>query len=71
MDTELGPLDVGKAIELAEMGEVSLVPIRRGITDIKLNCLLFDILTERGFKLDFLTGTYGTTTIRDSRTEGS
>jgi hypothetical protein len=65
MDTELGPLNIEKAIELAEMGEVSLVPIRRGITDIKLNCLLFDILTERGFKLDFLTGTYGTTTIRN------
>jgi hypothetical protein len=71
MDTELGPLNIEKAIELAEMGEVSLVPIRRGITDIKLNCLLFDILTERGFKLDFVTGTYGATTIRNSGTEGS
>jgi hypothetical protein len=65
IDTELGLLNIDKAIELAERGEVSLVPIRRGITDIKLNCLLFDILTERGFKLDFLTGTYGTTTIRN------
>jgi hypothetical protein len=71
MDTELGPLNIEKAIELAENGEVSLVPIRRGITDIRLNCLLFDVLTDRGFKLDFLTGTYGKTTIRDCGTTGS
>ena len=70
IDTELGPLNVQKAIELAENGEVSLVPIRRGITDIKLNCLLFDVLTDRGFKLDILTGTYAKTAIRDSRTTG-
>ena len=71
MDTELGPLDVQKAIELAENGEVSLVPIRRGITDIRLNCLLFDVLTDRGFKLDFLTGTYAKTALRNRRTKGS
>jgi hypothetical protein len=71
MDTELGPLDVQKAIELAENGEVSLVPIRRGITDIRLNCLLFDVLTDRGFKLDFTTGTYAEATIRNSRAKGS
>jgi hypothetical protein len=71
MDTELGPLDVQKAIELAENGEVSLVPIRRGITDIRLNCLLFDVLTDRGFKLDFLTGTYDKTALRNRRAEGS
>ena len=71
MDTELGPLDVQKAIELAENGEVSLVPIRRGITDIKLNCLLYDVLTDRGFNLDILTGTYVEATIRNSRAKGS
>lgn len=70
MDTELGPLDVEKAIELAKNGEVSLVPIRRGITDIKLNCLLFDVLTDRGFKLDFLTGIYAKTAIRNRRAKG-
>lgn len=68
--TELGPLNIDKAIELAERGEVSLVPIRRGITDIKLNCLLFDILTDRGFKLDLLTGTYAKTAIRNCRAKG-
>jgi hypothetical protein len=71
IDTELGPLNVEKAMELAERGEVSLVPIRRGITDIKLNCLLYDVLTDRGFNLDILTGTYAKTAIRDSRTTGS
>jgi len=71
IDTELGPLNIDKAIEMAEMGEVSLVPIRRGITDIKLNCLLYDVLTDRGFNLDILTGTYAKTAIRDSRTTGS
>ena len=71
MDTELGPLDVQKAIELAENGEVSLVPIRRGITDIRLNCLLFDVLTDRGFKLHFLTGTYDKTALRNRRAKGS
>lgn len=71
METELGPLDVQKAIELAENGEVSLVPIRRGITDIKLNCLLYDVLTDRGFNLDILTGTYVEATIRNSRAKGS
>jgi hypothetical protein len=70
MDTELGPLDVKKAIELAKNGEVSLVPIRRGITDIKLNCLLFDVLTDRGFKLDLPTGTYAKTAIRNRRATG-
>jgi len=69
-NTQLGPLNIDKAIEMAEMGEVSLVPIRRGITDINLNCLLFDVLTDRGFKLDLLTGTYAKTAIRDSRTTG-
>jgi len=68
MDTELGPLNVEKAMELAERGEVSLVPIRRGITDIKLNCLLYDVLTDRGFNLDILTGTYVKTALRNSRT---
>jgi len=63
IDTELGPLNVEKAMELAERGEVSLVPIRRGITDIKLNCLLYDVLTDRGFNLDILTGTYVKTAI--------
>ena len=70
MDTELGPLDVEKAIELAKNGEVSLVPIRRGITDIKLNCLLFDVLTDRGFELDLPTGTYAKTAIRNLRATG-
>ena len=70
IDTELGPLNVQKAIELAERGEVSLVPIRRGITDIKLNCLLYDVLTDRGFNLDILTGTYVKTALRNSRTTG-
>lgn len=69
-NTELGPLNIDKAIELAEMGKVSLVPIRRGITDINLNCLLFDVLTERGFELDLITGTYAKTAIRDSRATG-
>lgn len=59
-----------KAIELAEGGELSLVPIRRGITDVKLNCLLYDILTDRGFKLDLSTGTYAKTTLRNCGTEG-
>ena len=70
IDTELGPLNVEKAMELAERGEVSLVPIRRGITDIKLNCLLYDVLTDRGFNLDILTGTYVKTALRNSRTTG-
>ena len=69
--TELGPLNIDKAIELARNGEVSLVPIRRGITDIKLNCLLYDVLTDRGFNLDILTGTYVEATIRNSRAKGS
>jgi hypothetical protein len=71
MDTELGLLNIDKAIELAKNGEVSLVPIRRGITDIRLNCLLFDVLTDRGFKLDFLTGTYAKTALRNRRAKGS
>jgi hypothetical protein len=71
MDTELGLLNIDKAIELAKNGEVSLVPIRRGITDIRLNCLLFDVLTDRGFKLDFLTGTYDKTALRNRRAKGS
>ena len=71
MDTELGLLNIDKAIELAKNGEVSLVPIRSGITDIRLNCLLYDVLTDRGFNLDILTGTYVEATIRNSRAKGS
>jgi len=71
IDTELGLLNLTKAMELAYSGELTLVPLRRGITDIKLNTLLYDILTERGFSLNLLTGSYEPPTLRNAGTTGS
>lgn len=66
IQTPMGPLNLTKAMALAQEGELTLVPIRRGLTDIKLNQLLFDVLTDRGFKLNFLTGYYEPTTVRNA-----
>ena len=59
--TEHGPMNITKARMLAEEGELTLVPLRTGITgmrEIRFNTLLYDILTERGFRLDLVTGQY-------------
>jgi len=59
--TEHGPLNLTKARILAETGELSLVPLKTGSTgmrEIRFNTLLYDILTERGFGLNLLTGEY-------------
>lgn len=71
IDTDLGLLNLTKAIELAYTGELTLVPIRRGITDIKLNQLLYDLLTDRGFSLNLLTGIYAPPSLRNAGTTGS
>jgi hypothetical protein len=70
IDTDLGLLNLTKAIELANEGELTLVPIRRGLTDIKLNQLLYDLLTDRGYSLNLLTGTYAPPTLRNAGTTG-
>lgn len=59
--TEHGPMNIDKARELADTGELTLVPLRTGSTgmrEIRFNTLLYDILTEHGFKLDLITGNY-------------
>ena len=59
--TEHGPMNITKARILADQGELTLVPLRTGSTgmrEIRFNTLLYDILTERGFRLDLLTGQY-------------
>ena len=59
--TEHGPLNLSKARFLADQGELTLVPLRTGTTgmrEIRFNALLYDILTENGFRLDLLTGEY-------------
>ena len=59
--TEHGPMNITKARILADEGELTLVPLRTGSTgmrEIRFNTLLYDILTERGFRLDLLTGQY-------------
>lgn len=68
--TEYGPLNLTKARILAETGELSLVPLKTGGTgmrEIRFNTLLYDILTERGFGLNLLTGEYSyEADVRDS-----
>ena len=59
--TEHGPMNITKARILADQGELTLVPLRTGTTgmrEIRFNALLYDILTENGFRLDLLTGEY-------------
>jgi len=72
--TEHGPMNITKARILADEGELTLVPLKTGITgmrEIRFNTLLYDILTERGFKLDLSTGQYhNETTLRDSAGSG-
>ena len=73
--TEHGPMNITKARFLADTGELTLVPLRTGITgmrEIRFNTLLYDILTERGFRLDLLTGQYHNdeNSLRDSAGSG-
>lgn len=59
--TEYGPMNLTKARILAKEGELSLVPLKTGITgmrEIRFNTLLYDILTKNGFILDLATGEY-------------
>ena len=59
--TQFGTLNLTKARSLADQGELTLVPLRTGTTgmrEIRFNALLYDILTENGFRLDLLTGEY-------------
>ena len=59
--TEFGPMNITKARILADQGELTLVPLRTGSTgmrEIRFNTLLYDILTEKGFRLDLVTGEY-------------
>lgn len=59
--TEHGPMNLDKARQLADTGELTLVPLKTGSTgmrEIRFNTLLYDILTERGFRLDLTTGNY-------------
>ena len=72
--TDFGPMNITKARILADEGELTLVPLRTGSTgmrEIRFNTLLYDILTERGFRLDLITGQYhNETTLRDSAGSG-
>jgi len=59
--TEYGPMNLTKARMLAGTGELSLVPLKTGSTgmrEIRFNTLLYDILTEKGFALNLITGEY-------------
>ena len=59
--TEYGPMNLSKARTLSEIGELSLVPLKTGLTgmrEIRFNTLLYDILTTHGFSLNLLTGDY-------------
>lgn len=59
--TEYGPMNLSKARTLSEIGELSLVPLKTGLTgmrEIRFNTLLYDILTTHGFNLNLLTGDY-------------
>ena len=59
--TEYGPMNLTKARILAQEGELSLVPLKTGLTgmrEIRFNTLLYDILTTHGFSLNLLTGDY-------------
>ena len=59
--TEYGPMNLTKARILAKEGELSLVPLKTGLTgmrEIRFNTLLYDILTAHGFNLNLLTGDY-------------
>ena len=54
-------MNITKARILADQGELTLVPLRTGSTgmrEIRFNTLLYDILTEKGFRLDLVTGEY-------------
>ena len=59
--TEYGPMNLTKARILAQEGELSIVPLKTGLTgmsEIRFNTLLYDILTTHGFSLNLLTGDY-------------
>jgi hypothetical protein len=61
--TEYGPINLGKAKTLSEVGELGLIPLKTGIMgmrEIRFNTLLYDTLTEHGFRLNLLTGNYET-----------
>lgn len=72
--TEYGPMNLTKARILAKEGELSLVPLKTGLTgmrEIRFNTLLYDILTNNGFILDLVTGEYAhETDVRDSSGQG-
>ena len=72
--TEYGPMNLTKARILAQEGELSLVPLKTGLTgmrEIRFNTLLYDILTTHGFSLNLLTGDYSyEADVRDSGGQG-
>ena len=72
--TEYGPMNLTKARILAKEGELSLVPLKTGLTgmrEIRFNTLLYDILTAHGFNLNLLTGDYEyAADVRDASGQG-
>ena len=72
--TEYGPMNLSKARTLSEIGELSLVPLKTGLTgmrEIRFNTLLYDILTAHGFNLNLLTGDYEyAADVRDASGQG-